>query len=172
MIMKKRVIISSVCILALLLIAGGMWYTRPMTLTELFPKLDVTRTDGLSAMYSIYDTSPDGKVDSYFQAINLDSEDPATQQMLEILDSHTYHRGLISLLPRLNITTVTAIKNPNAWDVVVFGGYSLRLSVTTGQIDLRYRDDTSDISLYCTAEDQEAFVQEVYELLVANTPKE
>lgn len=167
--MKKRAVISAVCILVLLLIVGGMWYTRPMTFTQLLPELDRSKTGGLTAMYTIPETNSDGRVDIFIDTINLQGDDPAIQRLFLILDSQTYHRSLTS--PLLRFRSVISIKSPD-WTIVLHGGYSLNLSIGTGKLYVRYTDDDGTHSFNCTVEDQEQFEQAVTELLAANTPKE
>lgn len=89
--MKKKIAVGAVLI-ALLLVGGGLWYTRPVTIQQLRPELD------LDACYAITAYSSTGfgiEMDS----VTLGPDDPLFQPLLTELQGQTFSRSIDNILP-------------------------------------------------------------------------
>ena len=164
---KRSVRIICIAVAAAALAALALWYTRPMSFHQLCPNLDPSEIENMSSMVIIHDTHPDGKVDSKPIAINITKDNPAIQELLQILEEQTFHRSLTSLLFRLN-TGLASLKGAYIWDIAMGGGCSFHISTGSSKLNVQYEDDAGRMALYCTIEDQEEFERTVYELLAAN----
>ena len=89
--MKKKIAVGAVLI-TLLLVGGGLWYTRPVTIQQLRPELD------LDACYAITAYSSTGfgiEMDS----VTLGPDDPLFQPLLTELQGQTFSRSIDNILP-------------------------------------------------------------------------
>lgn len=144
---KRRAVVCTACVLAALA-AFCLWYTRPARFSELCPGAD--GSGGMSATYLIRDVHPDGKVDSYFGGGTLERDDPAIQELLDILEIYTYHRSLLSLIP-WDIGSNGG--SGEAWTISKGGEGRFIMTTFSGRVELY----DSERELICTVEGQEAF---------------
>lgn len=173
--MKKKWGLLIAGVVVVLLLAAGLWYTRPMTLEQLFPELDWSDSGGMSAVLTLRETHPDGKVDSGFAAVNLPAGDPAIAELLELLDTR-YHRSLLGLLPWVSAAPAVD-DDPYSWHLAVGGdSSSLFVQCTEGGTYLDwsfYGSPTAKrSSVLCGVQDQAAFERAVYDWLMGHRSEE
>ena len=92
--MKKKAALAG-CALALLLAGDGAWYSRPMTIQQLCPEIDLSQCSSITAYF---ETVPSASQ----ERLVLEGDSPAFSTLLEELQSRTFSRSLTSLLPRGN----------------------------------------------------------------------
>ena len=83
---RQKVLLAAIA----LLVAGCLWYTRPMTLEQLCPDLPLDRVTGVSAWYRL-----PGSELQYFTLDETQAED-----LLTLVKGQTFHRSLSNLLPQ------------------------------------------------------------------------
>lgn len=148
-------------LLAVLVLIGGLYYTRPMTFDQLCPKLDRVNPGPLAGLYAVRETHPNGKVDSFSGTIALQKNDPLIAELFQILDSYTYRRSLTSLLPRFD----TAFRDVSEWYI--------HIRTENGDLYQLYPDSNKLVvecegAFYCRARANQpkAFEQAVYNFLM------
>ena len=167
--MKKKYMVAIA--LAALLIGGGLWYGRPMTVQQLCPELDLGRCSSITA-YSQIVPSATG-----LERLELEADSPAFEAVLAELQGRTFCRSLTSLLPR-GTRTVRTEDGDFQWVLQLefdqpmadsqgngYSGVLIRLENFFGRLSLDHMpaDRTWDL----TTEDQEAWVARVMDLLSA-----
>ena len=158
----KTSLISIFCTVVILaaIVAGALWYTRPMSAEELCSGLDWSDPTDFSASYQVREVHPNGKVDTSFQSLNLEPDDPAIEEFIALLKSQTLHQKLSNLLPA---------SNPDHYDwvacIVFPENTSLLLTCSDSTLSLQYQDRLT----LCEAGD--AFNQAVLDLFQLQTPR-
>ena len=166
---KYRIFLGTI----ILLILAGLWYTRPLSFSQLCPGIDLAEP---SSTFVIYDTSfthPNGKVDSSMDGFGLlSSECPSFfQELSQILERQAYHRRVTSLLPRW-ITDLYLYSDDykiEDWKVGISardGSWDLDVDTYGTRMWLTYQGGGVKRDVFCHAKDQRTFHQEVYDLLV------
>ena len=79
--------------LAAVLLGAISFYTRPMTLSQLCPAMDVTESEAVSGYYS----AAPGAEDEYFE---ITEEDARFGQILALFENRKFRRSPVSLLPQ------------------------------------------------------------------------
>ena len=87
----KRLAVLAALLAAVVLC--GLWYTRPLTIRQLCPEIDISRC---SAMTLYHETMPDA---GGMEPLTLTPDSPAFAALLEDLETRTFSRSLPSLLP-------------------------------------------------------------------------
>lgn len=91
----KKFLIRLFLVLAVLLAGlATLWYTRPMTLQQLCPELDLTQCSAITVYYEVV-PSAEGK-----EKLVLERGNPAFDSLWKELQDQTFSRSLTSLLPR------------------------------------------------------------------------
>ena len=156
--MKKKRLLP-LGILAVLVLAA-LIYTRPMTLQEI-GKVDIAQCESVSGYHR---RAPD----SEFTSFELSAEDERCSQLIDLFAQQKYRRSLINLL------------SPDGdfiWDLSFnFGptdfpdgstGSSTFLQCRSFFGVLRIFNAVEDETLRCTVSGQEAFLQQVYDIISA-----
>lgn len=91
--MKKKIAVG-VILIALLLVVGSLWYTRPMTVQQLCPELDLDRCSSITAHYEVVPSATGN------DRLVLEGDSPAFAAVMAELRDRTFSRSLTSLLPR------------------------------------------------------------------------
>lgn len=96
--MKKKLAIG-VCILAVLLVVGGLWYTRPVNFSTAFPEFQTAHVTSCSATLVPTYTS------DAIQNVEISPDSPHCRQLLELLNGETYTRqiGFVSNVQRITL---------------------------------------------------------------------
>ena len=89
--MKKRVLLPA--FLLLLLIAAALWYTRPRTIQQLCPELDLSNCQSITVYSGIMPYVE-------LERMVLEKDSPQFQALMEDLQTRTFSPSLTSLLPR------------------------------------------------------------------------
>ena len=168
--MKKllRFFWPGVLIMAALL---AVIYTRPLTLTELYPVIDFDECIRIHGYYYLYDGSNGAGDDTRFE---LAAEDDAFEALLATVKDRAFRRSLRSLLPSHGqshplengdykwsiIFTFNDLSFP---DGSIGRGDILHIDNFFGQLSL-YHDGEK---LYCGTDDQEAWIEEVMDYISA-----
>lgn len=97
--MRKKIFAVCICAAVLLLAGLGLWYTRPMTLEQSCPGIDLSECREISISCSRY-TEEDGRGHYDQDTRDLLPGDPAFSAALELLQDRSFRRSLLSLLPR------------------------------------------------------------------------
>lgn len=96
--MKKKIAVGSVLI-ALLLVGGMLWYTRPVGFSAVFPGFQRDQVTSCSAtLLSTY-------TNDAIQNVEIAPGSPDCQQLLELLNGETYSRqiGFVSDVQRITL---------------------------------------------------------------------
>lgn len=170
--MKKT---SLVCLLLVLvvLLAGGaaLWYTRPVTIQQLCPEVDLSQCSSITVYCEVVPSAEQ-------ERIVLEQNSPAFQAILNELQDRTFSRSLTSLLPR-GARTVRTTDGDFQWELLLefdativtpdgngHQGTLLRLSNFFGRLSLDYM--LADRSWDITTRDQEAWVSQVMETITSS----
>ena len=96
--MKKKIAIGAVLI-ALLLVGGGLWYTRPVGFSAIFPGFQGEQLSSCSAVLVPTYTN------DAIQNVEIPPDSPHCQQLLELLNGETYTRqiGFVSDIQRITL---------------------------------------------------------------------
>lgn len=169
--MKKKSLVLLLLVLAVLLAGGGaMWYTRPMTLRQLCPEVDLARCSSITVYYEVVPSAEQ-------ERIVLEPSSPTFQAILKELQDRTFSRSLTSLLPR-GTRTVRTTDGDFQWELLLefdstivtpdgngHQGMLLRLRNFFGRLSLDHMlaDRTWDV----TTKDQEVWVSQVMDIITA-----
>lgn len=168
--MKKKSLVCFLLVLAVLLAGSAiLWYTRPMTIQQLCPEMDLTQCSSITVYYEVVPSAEQ-------ERIVLEPDSPAFQAIMKALQDRTFSRSLTSLLPH-STQTVRVADGEFYWTlllefydfVVLPDGYSygreyLRLNNFFGHLSLDYNaHHTWDV----TTEDQEAWVSQVMDIVTS-----
>ena len=164
--MKRRHIVL-LGILAVLVLAA-LIYTRPMTLQEI-GKVDIAQCESVSGYHR---RAPD----SEFTSFELSAEDERCSQLIDLFAQQKYRRSLANLLPQGGTTHRTQ-DGDFLWEVgFCFDETDFPDGSTGKGVFVQCRNFYGKLSLFraydgktirCTVQDQEAFLQQVYDIISA-----
>ena len=165
--MKKKRLLP-LGILAVLVLAA-LIYTRPMTLQEI-GKVDIAQCESVSGYHR---RAPD----SEFTSFELSAEDERCSQLIDLFAQQKFRRSLINLLSPDGGSTHQPKDGDFIWDLSFnFGptdfpdgstGSSTFLQCRSFFGVLRIFNAVEDETLRCTVSGQEAFLQQVYDIISA-----
>ena len=148
-----------------------MWYTRPMTLRQLCPEVDLSQCSSITVHYEVVPSAVGN------EKLVLERDDPTFDALLKELQGRTFSRSLTSLLPR-GTRTVRTTDGDFQWELLLeFGttivtpdgnghqGILLRLSNFFGRLRLDHM--LADRSWNVTTGDQEAWVSQVMDIITS-----
>ena len=169
--MKKRSLVCLLLVLAVFLAGSAiLWYTRPMTIQQLCPEVDLTQCSSITAYYEVVPSAEQ-------ERIVLEQSSPAFQAILKELQDRTFSRSLTSLLPR-GTRTVRTTDGDFQWELLLefdstivtpdgngHQGMLLRLRNFFGRLSLDHMlaDRTWDV----TTKDQEVCVSQVMDTVTS-----
>lgn len=169
--MKKKFLIPAILILVLL-VGGILWYTRPMTLHQLCPDVDLSQCSSISVYYEVVPSGGRSK------KLVLEPDDPAFDSLLKELQDRTFSRSLISLLPWVNSQSAQTEDGDFSWELILKfdtpdtasdGTEHLSTQVQLynffGSLSLNHM--RSKHTWYMTTSDQEAWVSQVMDIIMS-----
>lgn len=169
--MKKKFLIPAILILVLL-VGGILWYTRPMTLHQLCPDVDLSQCSSISVYYEVVPSGGRSK------KLVLEPDDPAFDSLLKELQDRTFSRSLISLLPWVNSQSAQTEDGDFSWELILKfdtpdtasdGTEHLSTQVQLynffGSLSLNHM--RSNHTWYMTTSDQEAWVSQVMDIITS-----
>lgn len=164
---RRRILCAAVVLAAL--IGAALWYTRPMTLGELCPGLDLEAASYLYASYAAVKTDPGETMDAGYERqtriLEGDEIGQVVGDLFQMLGSRTYRRSLISLLPRSNNTRYYRVER-DYWSFDLSANMHLSLRNDGGRLDLIYYDHGGNpIEVICSVEDPEVFHPAIHGIL-------
>lgn len=168
---KLKVSLKTILCVAVLsaLVISYLWYTRPMTLEELYPELDTSAPGNVFVQCFFDQDHP--RYDELAVSFELEGDHPAVQEILSLVMQMRFHRKLINLAPVLKETHAGM---PRDWKIFYSGSlHGLVVGwhyANSSWIDLNFQMDGQWVELRCRADDQEWFAREIYGLLEANIP--
>ena len=150
--MRKKAFAVCICAAVLLLAGLGLWYTRPMTLEQSCPGIDLSECRGINISYSRY-AAEDGRGHYDQDTRTLLPDDPGFSAALELLQGRSFRRSLLSLLPRGGRTHQNTpgdfqwgldlcFENVPLPDGGTGSGYMLRLNNFYGALDISFDVET------------------------------
>lgn len=164
--MKKKRLLP-LGILAVLVLAA-LIYTRPMTLQEI-GKVDIAQCESVSGYHR---RAPD----SEFTSFELSAEDARCAQLTALFAQQKFCRSLANLLPQGGTTHRTQ-DGDFRWEVgFCFDATDFPDGSTGEGVLVTCRNFFGKLSLFraydgktirCTVQDQEAFLQQVYDIISA-----
>ena len=163
---KKRLLLLG--ILAVLVLAA-LIYTRPMPL-EALCEADITQCQSVSGYHR---RAPD----SEFTSFELSAEDERCSQLIDLFAQQKYRRSLINLLSPGGGSTHRPKDGDFIWDLSFNFGPTDFPDGSTGKGTLiQCRDFYGTLRVFtaidgktlrCTTSDQDAFLQQVYDIISA-----
>lgn len=169
--MKKKFLIPAILILVLL-VGGILWYTRPMTLHQLCPDVDLSQCSSISVYYEVVPSGGRSK------KLVLEPDDPAFDSLLKELQDRTFSRSLISLLPWVNSQSTQTEDGDFSWELILKfdtpdtasdGTEHLSTQVQLynffGSLSLNHM--RANHTWYMTTSDQEAWVSQVMDIIMS-----
>ena len=169
--MKKKFLIPAILILVLL-VGGILWYTRPMTLHQLCPDVDLSQCSSISVYYEV---EPSG---GRSKKLVLEPDDPAFDSLLKELQDRTFSRSLISLLPWVDSQSAQTEDGDFSWELILKfdtpdtasdGTEHLSTQVQLynffGSLSLNHM--RANHTWYMTTSDQEAWVSQVMDIITS-----
>ena len=161
--MRKQSLVRFLLVLAVLLAGSAiLWYTRPMTLRQLCPEVDLARCSSITVYYEVVPSAAGN------ERLVLERGTPAFEVLLSELRDRTFSRSLTSLLPR-GTRTVRTTDGDFQWELLLDGnehqGMLLRLRNFFGRLSLDHMlaDRTWDV----TTKGQEVWVSQVMDIITA-----
>lgn len=94
----KKIIRIVLVVLVLVLAAAGLWYTRPMTLEQLRPGIDLSACTEIRVSY--FQSTEERRTSEADDELTLTPESPAFPDLLAQFQGRTFRRSLLSLLPQ------------------------------------------------------------------------
>lgn len=169
--MKKKFLISAILILALL-VGGILWYTRPMTLSQLCPEVDLSQCSSITVYYEVVPSGGRSK------ELVLEPDDPAFDSLLKELQDRTFSRSLISLLPWVDSQSAQPEDGDFSWELMLTfenpdtasggtGHLSTRISLYNFFGSLSLYNLRTEHTWYMTTSDQEAWVSQVMDIVTS-----
>ena len=165
--MKKKRLLP-LGILAVLVLAA-LIYTRPMTLQEI-GKVDIAQCESVSGYHR---RAPD----SEFTSFELSAEDERCSQLIDLFAQQKFRRSLINLLSPDGGSTHQPKDGDFIWDLSFNFGPTDFPDGSTGKgtfiqcrdfyDPLRFFTAIDGKTLRCTVQDQDAFLQQVYDIISA-----
>ncbi len=174
--MKKKHLIFCLCaVLLLVLVAGALWYTRPIMLKDLYPGLDLSACDEIKVLSAVYHPTSSARDQDEYQ-FTMSPEDPVCPLILSQFQNRTFRRSLLGLLPR-----GTWYHSPQAgdfqWDLALHFDESFPLpdgSTATGDL-IHLSDFYGKLELHhngntwrCTTADMDRWRSDVMDLIMAH----
>lgn len=169
--MKKKFLIPAILILVLL-VGGILWYTRPMTLHQLCPDVDLSQCSSISVYYEVVPSGGRSK------KLVLEPDDPAFDSLLKELQDRTFSRSLISLLPWVDSQSAQTEDGDFSWELILKfdtpdtasdGTEHLSTQVQLynffGSLSLNHM--RANHTWYMTTSDQEAWVSQVMDIIMS-----
>ena len=166
--MKKKQLLP-LGILAVLVLAA-LIYTRPMTLQEI-GKVDIAQCESVSGYHR---RAPD----SEFTSFELSAEDERCSQLIDLFAQQKYRRSLINLLSPGGGSTHRPKDGDFIWDLSFnFGPTNFPDGSTGKGTFIQCRDFYGTLRVFtsidgktlrCTTSEQEAFLQQVYDIISAD----
>ena len=168
--MKRRHIVL-LGILAVLVLAA-LIYTRPMTLEAMFG-LDITQSELVQceSVSGYHRRAPD----SEFTSFELSAEDERCSQLIDLFTQQKYRRSLINLLSPGGGSTHQPKDGDFIWDLSFnFGPTDFPDGSTDKGTLIQCRDFYGTLRVFtaidgktlrCTTSEQEAFLQQVYDIV-------
>ena len=163
---KKRLLLLG--ILAVLVLPA-LIYTRPMTLQEI-GKVDIAQCESVSGYHR---RAPD----SEFTSFELSTDDARRSQLIDLFAQQKFRRSLINLLSPDGGSTHQPKDGDFIWDLSFnFGPTDFPDGSTDKGTLIQCRDFYGTLSvsrvidgktLRCTTSEQEAFLQQVYDIISA-----
>lgn len=160
--MKKKTGILIAGAVVLVLLAAGLWYTRPVSLTELCPQMEDGEIREGTWTFIARETHENGKVDSRPTSVVLEADSPAMAELMDMLEGERYRRRLLNLLPwagRAGQTTMDTY----GWYLMAHDGEDLSFNVYADGKGLCITMNGTDT--LCRAGDQAALERAVYDIL-------
>ena len=161
--MKKHPRVVGLCALVLVIAAVVLWYTRPMSFSELTPGLDRGGVHSASAAYS-KSFNDAGTPRSIGGALNLDGDDPLIDELFELFSQHTYRRKLSGLFEQ------NSVSGHINWHLLFAGDCEMLMFDTDSALYLSYSAGGGAAQLRCSVSDYEQLRQDVFELLRSSDP--
>lgn len=165
--MKKKRLLP-LGILAVLVLAA-LIYTRPMTLQEI-GKVDIAQCESVSGYHR---RAPD----SEFTSFELSTDDARRSQLIDLFAQQKFRRSLINLLSPDGGSTHHLKDGDFIWDLSFNFGPTDFPDGSTGKGTLiQCRDFYGTLRVFtsidgktlrCTTSEQEAFLQQVYDIISA-----
>lgn len=165
--MKKKRLLP-LGILAVLVLAA-LIYTRPMTLQQI-GKVDIAQCESVS---SYHRRAPD----SEFTSFELSTDDARRSQLIDLFAQQKFRRSLINLLSPDGGSTHQPKDGDFIWDLSFNFGPTDFPDGSTGKGTLiQCRDFYGTLRVFtsidgktlrCTTSEQEAFLQQVYDIISA-----
>ena len=165
--MKKKRLLS-LGILAVLVLAA-LIYTRPMTLQEI-GKVDIAQCESVSGYHR---RAPD----SEFTSFELSTDDARRSQLIDLFAQQKFRRSLINLLSPDGGSTHQPKDGDFIWDLSFNFGPTDFPDGSTGKGTLiQCRDFYGTLRVFtaidgktlrCTTSEQDAFLQQVYDIISA-----
>ena len=149
--MKKKTGILIAGAVVLVLLAAGLWYTRPVSLTELCPQMEDGEIREGTWTFIARETHENGKVDSRPTSVVLEADSPAMAELMDMLEGERYRRRLLNLLPwagRAGQTTMDTY----GWYLTAHDGKGLCITM-------------NGTDTFCRAGNQAALERAVYDIL-------
>lgn len=169
--MKKKFLIPAILILVLL-VGGILWYTRPMTLHQLCPDVDLSQCSSISVYYEVVPSGGRSK------KLVLEPDDPAFDSLLKELQDRPFSRSLISLLPWVDSQSAQTEDGDFSWELILKfdtpdtasdGTEHLSTQVQLynffGSLSLNHM--RANHTWYMTTSDQEAWVSQVMDIIMS-----
>lgn len=163
--MKKKRLLP-LGILAVLVLAA-LIYTRPMTLQEI-GKVDIAQCESVSGYHR---RAPD----SEFTAFELSTDDARRSQLIDLFAQQKFRRSLINLLSPDGGSTHQPKDGDFIWDLSFnFGPTDFPDGSTGKGTFIQCRDFYGTLRVFtaidgktlrCTTSEQEAFLQQVYDIV-------
>ena len=112
--MRKQSLVRLLLVLAVLLAGSAalLWYTRPMTLRQLCPEVDLSQCSSITVYYEVVPSAVGN------ERLVLERDDPAFDTLLKELQDRTFSRSLTSLLPR-GTQTVRTMDGDFQWELLL-----------------------------------------------------
>lgn len=160
---KAKIIIPITLLVALMGIV--LYYTRPMTLSQICFGVDMDQCESVSGYYFI---AP-GVDDSPFE---IDQDDEKLSQILELFDTRKFSKSLVNLLPRGNKTHQLQ-EGDFKWEILfefsdvtypdgsTNSGTLIRVSNFFGVIEVHFNGDV----WRCSTSDKEEWLSNVMSLI-------
>ena len=162
---KKSKVFIIMCIL-FCLVGIVIIYTRPTTIKQRYPFLDMTKCTSIHGYYQ------DGTIETKAE-FTINPEDPHFNEMLEIIQSTSFQTKLTNLIPK-RTKYHTYKEGDFRWEVIFSFDEILFPNGDVGIGDiLQVYNFYGDLELYvdgkdvqCTVKDQEQWIKSVMDIIV------
>ncbi|MDE6935506.1 MAG: hypothetical protein K2P26_07845 [Oscillospiraceae bacterium] len=169
---KRRILLGFAALLLAITAALCLWYSRPLTIEDLCPGLDLEKCTGVYAGYSAYEN----EISELYNRISLTPENGLTP-LLELFQGRHFRRSPFWWIPRGTRTHPIregdfrwdidlAFENAPVTDISTATGYLLHFNNFYGDLDMEFMGDTRPVS---TA-DQEQWLEDVLAYILEADP--